>query len=496
MKRNNILHAILVWVVMLLPLTSCGTDNPEILPEPEPEPVVPEPEPTPVEDQYGIDATAAISFFASRIKGSEGTYETAGALTAENIDEATAYVWSLWKAAVNTNDVDKLPAPAPVNGWYATAPIHFTWNVGSTPMSCFFGKKGTQPTAGYPLVLFLHGSGNDATQEWKNMLYLNDASVEYPTPSVYLIPKSPNGGTGCRWFTPTRQLYWERIIRQALLRDDIDRNKIYISGISEGAYGTQRLASFYADYLAAVSPISGGEQLFQCPPENLANVYYHHVNGSEDTMYGRYILTNKVKAELDRLEQEHAGYYAHNVKIISGAPHFDLEFINDYTVTPELVKHSRKANPKYFYWENYGMGGQLGEGYRYREGFYNIRVLESESGKADNMKRDCYEMTIGDDNVIDLNINVVTVTPSDVVKNEYWELATSVSKSYTPATKGKVRIYLNKNLVDLTKPVIVKVNGQEKFNGTVSLDSRWLIESCGLFFDPERLFPAAIDIAL
>ena len=71
-----------------------------------------------------------------------------------------------------------------------------------------------------------------------------------------------------------------------------------------------------------------------------------------------------------------------------------------------------------------------------------------------------------------------------------------VEKSFTQATKGKVRIYLNGKLVDLSKPVVVKVNGVEKFNGTVTPDTRWLVESCGIFFDPERLFPAAVDVTI
>ena len=141
------------------------------------------------------------------------------------------------------------------------------------------------------------------------------------------------------------------------------------------------------------------------------------------------------------------------------------------------------------------MGGQLGEGYRYREGFYNLLVLEPSSERNDNLVRDCYEMTING-NTIDLNVNTVKVTPTESVKDTYWEMQIGVEKSITQATKGKVSIYLNGKLVDLSKPVVVKVNGVEKFNGTVTPDTRWLVESCGIFFDPERLFPAAVDVTI
>jgi hypothetical protein len=68
------------------------------------------------------------------------------------------------------------------------------------------------------------------------------------------------------------------------------------------------------------------------------------------------------------------------------------------------------------------------------------------------------------------------------------------SKSYTPATKGNVTIYLNEKLFDLAKPVKVIVNGNEVFNGVVTPTLKAMAESCAEFFDPERLFPAEITV--
>ena len=67
-------------------------------------------------------------------------------------------------------------------------------------------------------------------------------------------------------------------------------------------------------------------------------------------------------------------------------------------------------------------------------------------------------------------------------------------KKYSKASKGKLRIYLNEDEYDLSQPVKVILNGTEIFNGMVMPTLETMVESCALFYDPERLFPAAIDV--
>lgn len=68
------------------------------------------------------------------------------------------------------------------------------------------------------------------------------------------------------------------------------------------------------------------------------------------------------------------------------------------------------------------------------------------------------------------------------------------SKTYSKPSRGKVRVYLNEGEYDLSQPVKVVLNGIEIFNGVVTPTLETMVESCALFYDPERLFPAAIDI--
>ncbi len=62
----------------------------------------------------------------------------------------------------------------------------------------------------------------------------------------------------------SKQFAWEKLLRLAFVSGNINPDKVYFFGISEGGYGSQRLASYYADYLAGAGPMAGGEPLKKC----------------------------------------------------------------------------------------------------------------------------------------------------------------------------------------------------------------------------------------
>lgn len=368
--------------------TSCSSDDPE--PEKKPA-VTPDPEPEP-EPEPGRDLTAeqkaVYDYFTASLKGETPAAPESSAFDAADYDKKKTDVWTLWKWAVEDSGESALPNPSPLSFDvdFMSAGASGSWMLGKDHMQYFYAVKGSIPAAGAPLTIYLHGSG-DNEPEWR---YSYGWCASYnDSPMAYFIPRSPAGGTGCRWYQPSRQQVWEQVFRQAYLSGKINPNKIYFAGVSEGGYGSQRLASFYADYLAGAGPIAGGEQLFNCPPENCANIAFCLQTGALDTMYGRSRLTQKAKEEWTRLQQEHPELYKHKIDLQPNQGHGC-----DYSVTtPWLKNHTRNPYPKYVYWENYAMGGVNGEGVECRSGFYNLQVLEAQIGKNGGMTRDCYEMT-------------------------------------------------------------------------------------------------------
>lgn len=440
-------------------------------------------------NKFGIDVHAMGDYFTAVLEGRDAGFADDRTVSPEEAEEIRGLVWAVWAMSNSEFDEDRIPELSALEGKFEEREVSGTWALGPEEMRFFYGYKGEKPDSGYPLFLCLHGSGDNdyefrATYAWAQRY--DDA------PSLYFIPRSPKGGTGCRWYQPTRQQAWERLFRQSYLSGAVDAGRVYVFGISEGAYGSQRLASFYADYLAGAGPIAGGEQMFWAPPENCASIAFCLQTGEEDTMYGRKLLTERALAKFDLLQAAHPGYYEHKIDLQPGKGHGC-----DYTVTtPYLKGFVRNPYPKYVYWENLPLGNINGEGAAFRSGFYNLRVKERSTDDSDDFVRSCYEMNI-EDNTVGLDVNVVTIKPDNFVEsNEGWSMNVGESKTFVPASKGRIVIYLNDSLVDLSEPVTVVVNGQEKFRGKVDMTLRDMVESCAEFFDPARLYPASVEVSI
>ncbi|MDE7387752.1 MAG: hypothetical protein K2M97_00710, partial [Muribaculaceae bacterium] len=339
-------------------------------------------------------------------------------------------------------------------------------------MDFFYVAKGD--TAQYPLFIYLHGSG-PRDVEWATGLKL--AARFDDAPSAYFIPRIPNEGEYYRWYQRSKQWCWDRLLRAALISGRIDPDRIYMFGISEGGYGSQRLASFYADYLAAAGPMAGGEPLKNAPVENLRNTAFSLLTGADDRGFYRNMLTGYTAQALDSAAEANPGDFIHRVELIPGRGHH----IDYSPTTPWLSQHRRCISPTRLSWENFEMDGQ------YRTGFGNIQVIERSN--PDNSTRTHYDLRIAD-NVVNLDAALVTYTCTQ--KDPHWGIELKFDKNYAPATTGSVRIFLDENMVDFSKPVTLIVNGKRQFRGKLALSETDLRRSCEEFSDPRRLYPASV----
>ena len=414
-------------------------------------------------------------YFVQALQGTDSEYSNDKAIALKDIPDMRAAVWNCWREAVGGFAEEKLIAPFAKEEPRDTGYWHLPESLEpDANMPYYFIKKGEQPEAGYPLFLYMHGSG-DKRSEWENGFRLCHSYED--APSLHFIPQIPNGyGELYRWAIQSKQWAWEKLLRLAFLEDNIDPNRIYFYGISEGGYGSQRLASFYADYLAGAGPMAGGEPLKNAPMENLANIAFALRTGEMDYGFARNAMTYNAALTIDSLSKVHEGLYRHFIELVPGMGHG----INYEKTTPWLSKHTRNAHPAYFYWEDYDMYG------RHRTGFYNLRV--NETSRNNDEERTCYEVSIKE-NTIELKVENVTYTTTKSIYN----IPMYFSRSYTKATKGNVTLYLNEELFDLSKPVKVVVNDKVAFDGKVEPTVEAMVESCAEYFDPERVFPAKID---
>ena len=401
------------------------------------------------------------------------------AVDEKDIDCYQQMVWKAWQDANKELKEEKL-----IHLEDLQKGANSRWTLPNTlepnaTMPYYYGRKDGNAPKKFPLFLYLHGSG-PKQQEWETGLKL--AHLFKDAPSAYFIPQIPNEGEYYRWWQLAKQFAWEKLLRQALADDDLDANRLYVFGISEGGYGSQRLASFYADYWAAAGPMAGGEPLKNAPVENCANMGFSFLTGADDMGFYRNILTHYTQVAFDSaqlarpLSADGKPLFRHRIHLLPGMQHS----IDYRLTTPWLKNFTRNPYPKTVLWEDFEMDG------RHRSGFYNLQVLARPSEA-----RTYYEMNI-EGNVIRLNISNVAYTCTQ--KDKQWGIEMKFNRSYSKATGGKLRIYLNDKLVDMSQSITIIVNDKSVFEGIVKANLKDMFNSCAEYFDPCRVYPASVDI--
>lgn len=106
----------------------------------------------------------------------------------------------------------------------------------------------------WPLILFLHGSGERGTNIWRATIHGPTKYIEkHPEfPFILVTPQCPPGQ---KWSDDTLLALLDSVIAKY----NVDTNRIYLTGLSMGGYGTWSLATTYPERFAAVAPICGGE---------------------------------------------------------------------------------------------------------------------------------------------------------------------------------------------------------------------------------------------
>ena len=101
----------------------------------------------------------------------------------------------------------------------------------------------------WPTIIFLHGACNDEDLEkLKKFGPIKFALSQKDFPFIAVAPATAEG-----WDVRLFDDFLKRIQRQFR----IDRNRIYLTGMSMGGHATWRLAMVYPNRFAAIAPVSG-----------------------------------------------------------------------------------------------------------------------------------------------------------------------------------------------------------------------------------------------
>ena len=136
--------------------------------------------------------------------------------------------------------------------------FHFKKTLSAEVNYLLFLPKGYNAKAEqrWPMILFLHGAGERGTNVWKVAIHGPPKYVKtHPDfPFILVSPQCPE------------HKIWSRDVLLALLENitakyAVDTNRIYLTGLSMGGYGTWDLGLTYPERFAAIVPICGGGEI-------------------------------------------------------------------------------------------------------------------------------------------------------------------------------------------------------------------------------------------
>lgn len=119
----------------------------------------------------------------------------------------------------------------------------------------------------WPLILFLHGAGergNDLSKVEKHGPPKLIIKEKKALPFVIVSPQCPDD----EWWSSELQIdTLDALLDDVVSRYQIDKERIYVTGLSMGGFGAWRLAAEYPDRFAAIAPVCGGGN-----PEDAATI--------------------------------------------------------------------------------------------------------------------------------------------------------------------------------------------------------------------------------
>ncbi|HBG27788.1 MAG TPA: phospholipase [Phycisphaerales bacterium] len=148
----------------------------------------------------------------------------------------------------------------------------------------------------YPLVLFLHGSGERGTDNEKQLnlgvwkFACEDMQTRYPC--FVIAPQCPQE---CKWVDVDWEADWHsmpenpskymkavlELVDNMMTQYPIDKQRIYVTGVSMGGFGTWDLIQRRPKFFAAAVPLCGGGDMNCAPDLKDVPIWAFHNKGDD-----------------------------------------------------------------------------------------------------------------------------------------------------------------------------------------------------------------------
>ena len=217
--------------------------------------------------------------------------------------------------------------------------------IGDLEMKFFQRKFGEKPKDGWSLYISMHGGGgapartNDS--QWRNQKKLYKLEE-----GIYVAPRAPTN-TWNLWQQAHIDQFFDRLISDMIISEDVNPDRVYIMGYSAGGDGVYQLGPRLADRLAAAAMMAGHPG--DAAAESLRNLPFTIHVGENDRPYKRNQQAAKWKKKLADLHKQDPDGYINEVEIHKGRGHWMKK--EDAVAIPWMAKFTRNRFPDKVVWK-------------------------------------------------------------------------------------------------------------------------------------------------
>lgn len=158
------------------------------------------------------------------------------------------------------------------------------------------------PSKRWPLILFLHGSGDRGVEVTSSVIFHAGPPKLIASgkkiPAIVISPRTPD-----EWWSPP---VLGQLLDEVSAKYRVDPDRIIVTGMSMGGFGTWELAEKFPDRFAAIAPICGGGNPTEAA--KLAKLPVWTFHGQLDTTVPIFLTQNMVDA----------------IRTAGGDPHFTI----------------------------------------------------------------------------------------------------------------------------------------------------------------------------
>ena len=305
---------------------------------------------------------------------------------------------------------------------------------------------GAEPEGGHSLWISMHGGGgapaavND--RQWKNQIGLYE-----PEEGIYIAPRAPTD-TWNLWHQAHIDPLFQRLIENYVICRGVNPDRVYLMGYSAGGDGVFQLAPRMADRWAAAAMMAGHPN--ETKPIGLRNIGFALFMGGDDAAYDRNEKAAQWEALLGELRDSDPIAYRHFVRIYPDTGHWMDR--RDREALPWMSAFTRNSWPRRIEWLQDDVTHQR---------FYWVELPDKQVKARQQISAWIEGQTI---------------------------------QIVSPDALNALTLRLSDTLLNLDKPVVVRVNESVRFDGVVKRSVEEIRRSLDDRADPQAAATARLNL--